>query len=149
MDIQTFVSESLNQIIKGVERAQETNVNSKVNPADTMPGKPILTEVDFDIAVTVEKTSQSGDVANGKITVRTGIFDFGGGASGDSQLKESNATTIPCVGMPTSHGIPVWFILPDEMFEPDSDIGKALYEIEKEWQRETPKQQERIIRITE
>lgn len=93
MDIHTFVSESLNQIIRGVERAQETNVNSKVNPAEIMPGKLILTPIDFDIAVTVEQTSQSGDNASGKITVRTGIFGLSGGVGGESQLRESNATT--------------------------------------------------------
>jgi hypothetical protein len=93
MDIQTFVTETLNQIIKGVEQAQEMNINSKVHPADTAPGKPILTEIDFDIAVTVEKTAQSSDEAKGKISVRTGIVDFGGGVGGDSQKTESNATT--------------------------------------------------------
>src|ERR1700677_2237348 len=93
MDIQTFVSETLTQIIRGVEHAQETNVNSKVNPAEIMSQKLILTPIDFDIAVTVEKTSQSGDEASGKISVRTGIFGVSGGVGGDSQLKESNATT--------------------------------------------------------
>lgn len=55
--------------------------------------KIVITNIEFDIAVTVEKTSQFGDEAKGKISVRTGILDIGGGVGGDSQKTESNATT--------------------------------------------------------
>jgi hypothetical protein len=36
-----------------------------------------------------------------------------------------------CVGMPSSHGFPVWFLLPDELLEEESDLRrlvKASYE---------------------
>lgn len=92
MDIQTFITETLNQIIRGVEQAQQSNAESKVNPKTL--GEPTnITNIEFDIAVTVEKTSQSGDEAKGKISVRTGIFDIGGGVGEDSQKSESNSTT--------------------------------------------------------
>lgn len=93
MDIQTFVTESLNQVIKGIEQAQESNIESKVNPASQQTATLNTMEIDFDIAVTVEKTSQSGDEAKGKISVRTGIFDIGGGVGGESQKAESNSST--------------------------------------------------------
>ncbi len=31
-----------------------------------------------------------------------------------------------CVGMPSSHGYPVWFVLPDELASKDSDIWKQI-----------------------
>jgi hypothetical protein len=93
MDIQTFVTETINQIIRGVEKAQESNDESKVNPFPDSGIHADKTNIEFDIAVTVEKTSQTGDDAKGKISVRTGIFDVGGQVGGDSQKAESNSST--------------------------------------------------------
>lgn len=31
-----------------------------------------------------------------------------------------------CVGMPSSHGYPVWFVIPDEFLDKDSEIWKLL-----------------------
>lgn len=31
-----------------------------------------------------------------------------------------------CVGMPSSHGYPVWFILPNELIDKNSEIWKKL-----------------------
>ena len=31
-----------------------------------------------------------------------------------------------CVGMPSSHGFPVWFVLPDEIVNKDSEIWKLI-----------------------
>ena len=31
-----------------------------------------------------------------------------------------------CVGMPSSHGYPVWFVIPDELLDRDSAICKLL-----------------------
>src|SRR5687767_1789102 len=31
-----------------------------------------------------------------------------------------------CVGMPSSHGHPVWFVLPDEMFDRDSEMWQHI-----------------------
>lgn len=31
-----------------------------------------------------------------------------------------------CVGMPSSHGFPVWFVLPDDFFSKDSEMRKLI-----------------------
>ncbi len=41
----------------------------------------------------------------------------------DTEKKQNKKT---CVGMPSSHGYPVWFILPDELFDSKSDLHKAI-----------------------
>lgn len=42
----------------------------------------------------------------------------------DDKDKKNNKKT--CVGMPSSHGFPVWFILPDELFDSQSDLSKSI-----------------------
>ena len=42
----------------------------------------------------------------------------------DDSEKIKNKKT--CVGMPSSHGYPVWFILPEELFDSQSDLNKAI-----------------------
>ena len=49
----------------------------------------------------------------------------------DNPEKQQGKT---CVGMPTSHGYPVWFILPEELLNRNSEAWKA---IEKTQQNET------------
>lgn len=44
----------------------------------------------------------------------------------DSDKKNNKKT---CVGMPSSHGYPVWFILPDELFDSQSDLNKAIKDL--------------------
>ena len=44
----------------------------------------------------------------------------------DTPEKISNQRV--CVGMPSSHGYPVWFILPDEILDRDSKIWKKINE---------------------
>jgi hypothetical protein len=39
-------------------------------------------------------------------------------------LKNSNKKQ--CIGMPSSRGYPVWFLLPQSMFEKDSDLRKKI-----------------------
>lgn len=34
--------------------------------------------------------------------------------------------TKQCVGMPSSHGYPVWFVLPNEMINPTSAVWKII-----------------------
>ena len=43
----------------------------------------------------------------------------------DTEKKQDKKT---CVGMPSSHGYPVWFILPDKLFDSKSDLYKAIEE---------------------
>lgn len=42
---------------------------------------------------------------------------------------------VLCKGMPTSHGVPVWFILPDVLCEDDSDLMSKVRELQKKAQR--------------
>lgn len=42
----------------------------------------------------------------------------------DDQNKINNQTT--CVGMPSSHGYPVWFIIPAELIDCNSEINKTI-----------------------
>ena len=32
-----------------------------------------------------------------------------------------------CAGMPSSHGYPVWFVLPQAIFDKNTKVGKALF----------------------
>ena len=41
----------------------------------------------------------------------------------DSEKKKGKKE---CVGMPSSHGYPVWFILPKELFDQQSDLRQAI-----------------------
>ena len=60
MDIKTFVSESLTQIIQGIEQAQTANRDSVINPAcGSSVVKEKESQIEFDIAVTLEKGTES------------------------------------------------------------------------------------------
>ena len=48
----------------------------------------------------------------------------------DDPEKIENKKT--CIGMPSSHGYPVWFILPDELFNSQSDLNKAIDDFYKD-----------------
>ena len=74
MDIKTFVSESLTQIIQGVEQAQKENQESAVNASfGSSYTKEKESHVEFDIAVTLE----SGTESKGGIAVFAGAFNIG------------------------------------------------------------------------
>ena len=56
MDLKTFVSESLKEIVEGVEEAQEKCHNAVVSPSwGSVPRDKTMRTIEFDIAVTVEK----------------------------------------------------------------------------------------------
>ena len=42
----------------------------------------------------------------------------------DETDKQNNKKI--CVGMPSSHGFPVWFLIPDDAFDPQTPLGKAI-----------------------
>jgi len=88
MDIKTFVSESLNQIIQGIEEAQSKNIQSSINPTfGRQPQtKEVEKEIEFDIAVTLEKGTES----KGGIAVFGGAISVGGqGKTNQSDLSVS------------------------------------------------------------
>lgn len=47
-------------------------------------------------------------------------------ALGEWDDPEKCAGTKKCVGMPVSHGIPVWFILPNDFFDSTSEISTSV-----------------------
>ncbi len=73
MDIETFVSETLRQIVKGVQTAQEHDdcKQARVNPAARMK------TIEFDVAVMVTE----GNEKKAGIGVFTGAFGVGGQAN--------------------------------------------------------------------
>lgn len=42
----------------------------------------------------------------------------------DSPAKKNNS--VECVGMPSSRGYPVWFVLPIELFDSNSELFKLI-----------------------
>jgi hypothetical protein len=88
MDIKTFLSESLTQIIQGIEESQKQNSNSVVNPVRLQVAEKTLQNIDFDIAVTVEK--ESG--AKGGIAVLAGAINLG--SQGQSKISDVTVSRI-------------------------------------------------------
>src|SRR4051794_29051795 len=93
MDLQTFVAESLRQIVEGIREAQKSDgggsINAQMYAAGTghlMAGgtSGMFTRVDFDVAVSAE--TSGGGKAN--LTV------FGVGASGGGEHKQGYANRI-------------------------------------------------------
>jgi len=39
---------------------------------------------------------------------------------------EKQNETKNCIGMPSSHGYPVWFVLPDEFLDKESEVWKII-----------------------
>jgi len=79
MDIKTFVSESLTQIIQGVEEAQSKHKSSVINPSFGSDTPEDKTVIKFDIAVTLE----SGTETKGGIVVFGGAMSFGAQGKSD------------------------------------------------------------------
>jgi hypothetical protein len=85
MDVKTFVSETLKQIVEGVEEAQQTPSGAAINAqiGHGQPGGNLLyapggmaTRVDFDIAISAE--TEGG--AKGGLKVISVLQAEGGGA---------------------------------------------------------------------
>jgi ribosomal protein L1 len=82
MDLKTFVSESLTQIIQGVEEAQKANHTSAINTSFSSPNtNEKETHIEFDIAVTLEKGTES----------KAGIAVFGGAINLGTQGKSNKS----------------------------------------------------------
>lgn len=90
MDLKTFVSESLKQIIDGVEEAQLQSKNSVINPAwRNEDGEGFhIRVVEFDVAVTLEKKSGS----KGGIGVWAGAVGLG--SQGQSKSSDVSVSRI-------------------------------------------------------
>jgi hypothetical protein len=89
MDLKTFVSKSLTQIIQGVEEAQKANQSSAINTSFSSPNSNEKeTQIEFDIAVTLEKGAES----------KAGIAVFGGainlGAQGKSNKSDVTVSRV-------------------------------------------------------
>jgi len=108
MDLKTFVSESLSEVIQGIEEAQTATTNSQINSSDVAGYQQKVVTISFDIAVTVEQ----GMGTKGGIKVLSGMLNLG--SSGES--KKSDSTThriqfsVP-VRLPFQSGDPI--LLPE------------------------------------
>lgn len=50
----------------------------------------------------------------------------------EQEDEEKLAGKKECLGMPISSANPVWFILPDELFEEDSELWRTINQIREE-----------------
>lgn len=99
MDLETFIAETLRQIVKGVKTAQQSEdcKGSYINPCGTvvtMKGDfhsstpPKARNIEFDVAVTaVEGTEKKSGIG-----VVTGVFGIGGQAA--SNVTNSSVSRI-------------------------------------------------------
>lgn len=78
MDLETFIAETLRQIVKGVKAAQqhEDCKGAQINPSHGVMIDTIK-QIEFDVAVTVMEGSEK----KGGIGVFTGAFGIGGQAN--------------------------------------------------------------------
>lgn len=90
MDLKSFITETLQQIIEGVQDAQKYISDKKIT-ATIHPKKSRenIESVDFDVAVTSTESNSSG--LSGGIKVAS-IFSIGG--EGKNQLSEQNVSRI-------------------------------------------------------
>ena len=80
MDLETFIAETLRQIVKGIKIAQEHEdcKGGKINPFRPSGGE--VKQIDFDVAVTATEGSEK----KGGIGVFTGVFGVGGQANANT-----------------------------------------------------------------
>jgi len=97
MQVNDFVATTLEQIVDGVRRAQAAvdkhgaRINPPVRAAPTGRlghNATLLQDVEFDIAVTVGESSQSG------AGLRVGVPWIGGGVEGGSNREQSAVSRI-------------------------------------------------------
>jgi hypothetical protein len=90
MDIKTFVSEALTQIIHGVEDAQSKTKYSAINPSFGKASPDVEKEnlIEFDIAVALER----GNESKSGLAVIAGVVSIG--ANGKSNKSESIVNRI-------------------------------------------------------
>ena len=90
MDLKSFITETLKQIIEGVQDAQKY-ISDKEIPSTIHPKKSRenIESVDFDVAVTSTESNSSG--LSGGIKVAS-IFSIGG--EGKNQASEQNVSRI-------------------------------------------------------
>jgi hypothetical protein len=87
MDIKTFVAESLQQIIEGVEQTQK-QFSGGINSTHGRTNLEAISQVEFDIAVTIEQ----GSTTKGGIAIFGGAFGLG--SQGASSKNDSSVSRI-------------------------------------------------------
>ena len=91
MELDTFVAETLRQIFKGVQTAQQ---NLDCKGAKINPGRSLNTvqckQIEFDVAVTVTE----GTEKQGKGNVGVALFGIGGQAQFPSTTANSSVSRI-------------------------------------------------------
>ena len=107
MELETFIAETLRQIVKGVKTAQQhqdcegAQINRKIETLSAMGGAPSdetpPQQIEFDVAVTVTEESEK----KGGIGVFTGVVGIGGQANSNtancsvSRIKFSVPVVLP------------------------------------------------------
>jgi hypothetical protein len=110
MDLETFIAETLRQIVRGVETAQQHNdcKGAKISPKGKMLNMssktcsatdPAPRQIEFDVAVTVSEGSEK----KAGIGVFSGVFGVGGQANSNaanstiSRIKFTVPVILPSV----------------------------------------------------
>lgn len=98
MELDQFVTETLTQIMKGVNNARNSEeingkdihpeVTWKASGGPSTSNRKVIHNIDFDVAV----TATDGDSSKAKIGVVSGIFNAG--AEGQTEKKNSSVTRI-------------------------------------------------------
>src|SRR3546814_5477166 len=103
MDLKTFISSTLVQIVEGVAEAQgqvAAHGSARINPAGDDANYTEPKDVAFDIAVTVKESASGG----GKAGISVAMFKIGGGAEATAASEAISRIkfSIP-LSLPISH----------------------------------------------
>jgi hypothetical protein len=90
MDIDNFIVETLRQVVKGVQAASDHQdcKGAKINPQFDAEGRPAISQVEFDVAVTVTEGSEKQGKAN------IGVAWFGVGGQANSTTANTSISRI-------------------------------------------------------
>lgn len=108
MDIEAFVATSLEQIVKGVKRAQAAvsesgaKINSKANKMSELRDYQSgfqMQQVEFDLAVTATESSKSGGGIKAGVAILSA--NFGGGSDSQNSSVTRIKFTVPLVLPPS------------------------------------------------
>ncbi len=121
MELKTFISQTLTEIIEGVKQAQEATKESGaiINPSQSKEnyicewnGNRTIGDVQFSVGLKVEENEN----LNAKIGVISGIFSFG--AKGENQESTSANSNI-------KFSVPVALPVDDNLKKKKGGIGKS------------------------
>lgn len=88
MDLETFISQSLSQILNGIDLARQIKRQSAICPLGTSgySGTDLITNIDFEVIVSIEDNTKA--TAGAKINVLP--IRFGSDIEGESKNSQVN-----------------------------------------------------------